>query len=1210
MNQHTLFRIVLVVFSMLFIGALSLSLQPGQSISAQGAWPPPTPIPGQPQQGDLSNPQAFSQLGSVTTASLPLPDSNCADDGQCVFVVSQGTDDAGPNGVPGFGCTYATDWNEVYFGRCENGVYITSGFRFANVAVPESANIAQAYLVFAVDGPYANAVSVELYGDRSSFTAGAGAAPFTATSTPASRLRTTNGARWFIPASDNWQLGEERQTVEIASIVKEITSQGSWSPGKAIAIIARTEPSGLARGQHRRVIGWEREGNTDNTARLVIRLTNSTPCYSVQIATPSGVNNGTASIDTPYNCPTEPGKFLQGTNITFRLNDYDPTLPYSFKQWTTSPGNVTFTRYSGDLESGIKVEGNTFIQASYSKKPVMIVVHGWQGLSDYQYLCSRGARRYLTLRLDNHYYDLMGAMPEAYLQKFDVWMAEWTTGHDAPGTRPLEQNGQCLADQVDAVNASTGNTNDITIVAHSMGGLVTRACLPASECERAVRNVYTLGSPHNGLPGVDLVLSMIVGQSVFGPVCTWQTGVCQLDLLYINPPLPIAFNQSHPTLPGKSYTFIGGYDGQGANLQFWRPFYWLYDDNDGLINRRSAAGFGPTRFETAPSSWKSASQPYTLWVPRAHHTDGMAQGDPRIDADYYFSNKDDDPNPIVPNDPDTISRLTGRAYNCLLWKQGLLGAPRPAYCEDAFVFSRVSRGVAQTSQAQPQTTAFTHSHIQSGQIVSFTVPVDESGQTVFMLGWSQGVLNFTLTQPNGTVVDPAYAQANGSIVQYARTLTPTEWIPLMASYAFTTTQPGLWTLNVSAESVGPSGAAFVAATAFNSERALAVTTNAVSYRPGDTALVQAQLAGPNGDLTGATVIAYIHRATVTDTVVLAEQGDGLYSANYTLPNEPGLLLANVQATGVDDGVPYSREKGIRLAIVAESVLLTGQYSDAVNDADGDGRFDGLDVQVGVNALAAGDYTLHANLEVNGQLVANTAAPVTLSVGTSTVTLSFSGNSLRATGLNGPYTLTNLTIKDGQAGYLPAVSANNVWTTQAYEWSSFGTCHSLTYGVEPVGAGSLNIWPEPDCIGSLGDRYSSDTVVTLTATANEGFTFLGWSGDLDAATTTASLVVSGERDVRAHFWMNQKLRLTALCSPNPASYRVWQVSNPNPYPLNFTWELYGGVTQSGQGLVPAAIGSAPGTVTFQTQTENGANTTRIFVNGRLQDTAPSNATPCP
>jgi pimeloyl-ACP methyl ester carboxylesterase len=1203
MNQHTLFRTVLVAFSMLFMGALSLSLQPGQSLSAQGNWPPPTPIPGQPQQGNLSNPQAFSQLGSVTTASLPLPDSNCADDGQCVFVVSQGTDDAGPNGVPGFGCTYATNWNEVYFGRCENGVYITSGFRFPNVTVPRNANIAQAYMVFSVDGPYANAVSVELFGDRSSFTAGAGAAPFTATSTPASRVRTTNGARWFIPASDNWELGEERQTVEVTNIVKEITSQGSWSSGKALAIIARTEPSGLARGQHRRVIGWEREGNTNNTARLVIRLANAIPCYGVNIGTP-GVNNGTAIITTPYNCPTEPNKFLQGTSITFRLDNYDPKKPYAFKQWSTSPASVSFTRYSGDLESGIKVEGNTFIQASYTKKPVMVVVHGWQGSSGRQYNCLSGARRYLDLNSDVKYSELMGAMPEAYLQKFDVWMAEWTTGSDLLiGTHPIEQNGQCLADQINAVNAATGNTNDITIVAHSMGGLVTRACLSAAKCERAVRNVFTLGSPHNGLPGVNLVLKQLaerLGITGLGAnilLCSWQVGVCQLDPLYINS--PFAFNQSHPTVSRISYTFIGGYDGQGAGALFWAPFYMLYDDNDGLINRRSAVGFGPTRGETAPSSWKSASQPYTLWIPRAHHINDWGLTDVRPEADYYF--RGDQGNP-----PET--RVAGRAFSCLLWRQGLLGAPRPAYCEDAFVFSRVSRGVAQASLAQPQTTAFTQGTIQAGQTQTFTVPIDEAGKTVFLLGWSEGTLNFTLTQPDGTVIDPAYAQANGSLVQYNRTLTPTEWSPPMASYVFTNTQPGQWTFNISAESVGVLGTSFTTAATFNSNRVLAISPNSASYPPGETAILQAQLTGPTGGLTGATVTARIRRATITDTVVLADQGNGLYTASYIIPDELGLLQVNVQATGVD-GIAYSREEGLRLAVVPENIELTGQYADSANDADGDGRYDTLEVQVGINTLVAGEYTIHTNLEVNGQRVAHTAAPATLAVGANTVILSFNGDSLRATGLNGPYTLTNLAILDGQAGYLPALTANNVWTTQAYDWSSFGTCYPLTYGVEPVGAGTINISPEPDCISSLDDRHSSGTVVMVTAVANIGFTFLGWSGDLDSTSSAASLVVAGTRDVRAHFWTDQKLKLTSMCSPNPPSYRVWRVRNSNPFPLNFTWDVYGTV-QTSSGTVPAMSGSMPGEITFQTTTVAGSNTVRIFVNGVLHDTKASTTAVCP
>jgi hypothetical protein len=70
-----------------------------------------------------------------------------------------------------------------------------------------------------------------------------------------------------------------------------------------------------------------------------------------------------------------------------------------------------------------------------------------------------------------------------------------------------------------------------------------------------------------------------------------------------------------------------------------------------------------------------------------------------------------------------------------------------------------------------------------------------------------------------------------------------------------------------------------------------------------------------------------------------------------------------------------------------------------------------------------------------------------------------------------------------------------------------------------------------------------------------------------------------------------------------------VRNSNAEPLAFTWDVYG-TSQRGQGVAPAAQGSTPGEVFFQTQTVAGANTTRIFVNGVLQDTKASTTAQCP
>ncbi len=88
-----------------------------------------------------------------------------------------------------------------------------------------------------------------------------------------------------------------------------------------------------------------------------------------------------------------------------------------------------------------------------------------------------------------------------------------------------------------------------------------------------------------------------------------------------------------------------------------------------------------------------------------------------------------------------------------------------------------------------------------------------------------------------------------------------------------------------------------------------------------------------------------------------------------------------------------------------------------------------------------------------------------------------------------------------------------------------------------------------------------------------------------------------------------LQLLTMCSPDPASARVWVVQNPNPFPVNFDWALVSG-SDSGSGTVPAAVGATPGEILFSSVTEAGLNTMNLFANGGiLQDTENSDPTAC-
>ncbi|SPF56444.1 hypothetical protein SBA4_860023 [Candidatus Sulfopaludibacter sp. SbA4] len=83
-------------------------------------------------------------------------------------------------------------------------------------------------------------------------------------------------------------------------------------------------------------------------------------------------------------------------------------------------------------------------------------------------------------------------------------------------------------------------------------------------------------------------------------------------------------------------------------------------------------------------------------------------------------------------------------------------------------------------------------------------------------------------------------------------------------------------------------------------------------------------------------------------------------------------------------------------------------------------------------------------------------------------------------------------------------------------------YSLTTSVSPPGGGIISVNP-PTATGG----YNDSTSVQLTATANPGYLFASWSGDLSGSTNPQSLKMSGPRNVQANF----------IANPNPSPIAV-------------------------------------------------------------------------
>ncbi|OLE16451.1 MAG: hypothetical protein AUG83_02945 [Acidobacteria bacterium 13_1_20CM_4_57_11] len=116
-------------------------------------------------------------------------------------------------------------------------------------------------------------------------------------------------------------------------------------------------------------------------------------------------------------------------------------------------------------------------------------------------------------------------------------------------------------------------------------------------------------------------------------------------------------------------------------------------------------------------------------------------------------------------------------------------------------------------------------------------------------------------------------------------------------------------------------------------------------------------------------------------------------------------------------------------------------------------------------------------------------------------------------------------------------------------ASFGIQHQLTTTASPTGGGSV----------TAGGWFNSGASVTITATANSGFTFTGFTGDLSGSTNPQTLVMSAPRNVTANFAAAQFSTATSLISSaNPAVYLQ---------PVNFT------------ATVGSSSGTPAGTVSF-------------------------------
>jgi hypothetical protein len=268
-------------------------------------------------------------------------------------------------------------------------------------------------------------------------------------------------------------------------------------------------------------------------------------------------------------------------------------------------------------------------------------------------------------------------------------------------------------------------------------------------------------------------------------------------------------------------------------------------------------------------------------------------------------------------------------------------------------------------------------------------------------------------------------------------------------------------------------------------------------------------------VSGAVVKVILQRADgITDTVILTEAKSGLYQAAYVIPDAPGIVAAETTAVGNDNGLSFNRQTNLVITIQSDDAQFAGTYSEQPRNDNQDLLYENLDFTVDIEAMAASEATLlTADLTAQSKLVAFTAINVSLTPGTQAITLQFDGSQIRASNLNGPYTVSRLSLIDSDLG-VPAQMLENIWTTAPYNWQEFGACYTLTLVNNPSFGGNVQANPVPNCNNAT--QYSVDTTLTLTAKPAQGYIFTNWIVDGNGATNPIQVALDGNKTVAANF----------------------------------------------------------------------------------------------
>jgi len=664
----------------------------------------------------------------------------------------------------------------------------------------------------------------------------------------------------------------------------------------------------------------------------------------------------------------------------------------------------------GTLGGGVSVFGQ--LKGSPQPPPPVVLVHGWQD----------------SERVEESQFKYMARWLER--DGFDVY---YTTGISP--ARNLYRNAQRLKETIERARADSG-ASQVSLIAHSMGGLVARAYVESALYGGDVAQVFMLGTPQAGL---DLWHGYLLRQVIRKPGMP--------SLLELAPEHMLLFNRTHHLRPDVLYYLIAG-DYREIDMNGYDSLPLHLPPGDGIVTLESAHALA------GPSVYPITTADLHGWG-----TDVLL-----LDFPSYLW-PDGTYNTYLRNQLRVRERITSAPTGFAIRRPGGW-ITNPAGADQEVMFLRALRiggrgyemedvvGREFAPPVQPQVhTPFIEGHLSAGQAVTETMAIDSRGSARFYLTWDEGALSLTLIDPQGRRIDQREAEKDEEIWHLSL---GTDIMAHLESYVIEEASPGRWQMVVKRDDDSLAPVSFSAYVALESELTLILSTNRERHRRGQEIIITATLASPAGPVTEAAVEATVVRPDGSTQIIFLSDdgahhgraaGDGVYGGIYSDADVGGYYSLFVSAHGTWQGREFERGAEMLVPVSPQSAslglsserieTLASTYADRGQDTDGDGRHERLLVDVGVEVTQASDFALAGTLiDSREDEIASTVSYASLDVGSREMMLAFDGKLISDRGAGGPYRLNQVVLMDVSGAAIEVDEANNVYLTGGYDYDDF------------------------------------------------------------------------------------------------------------------------------------------------------------------------------